>query len=79
GAPDFARDFERVFGTPHGGDLAALLVAPRISVEAVDSVAGLRSALDVERQGVHVIVARCASRAREADQVAAIHAATART
>lgn len=79
GAPDFARDFERVFGTPHGGDLAALLAAPRISIEAVDSVAALRSALDVERQGVHVIVARCASRAREADQVAAIHAATART
>jgi len=76
GAPDFAREFERVFGTPHGGDLAALLAAPRISVESVDSVAGLRSALTTERQGVHVIVARCASRGREADQVAAIHAAT---
>ena len=76
GAPDFARDFERVFGTPHGGDLGALLAAPRISVESVDSVVGLRSALSTERQGVHVIVARCASRAREADQVAAIHAAT---
>ncbi|TEX50213.1 MAG: 2-succinyl-5-enolpyruvyl-6-hydroxy-3-cyclohexene-1-carboxylic-acid synthase [Actinomycetales bacterium mxb001] len=76
GAPDFARDFERVFGTPHGGDLGALLAAPRISVESVDSVVGLRSALNADRQGVHVIVARCASRAREADQVAAIHAAT---
>ena len=75
GAPDFAQDFERVFGTPHGADLAALLAAPRISVESVDSVAGLRSALDIERTGVHVIVARCASRAEEAAQVAALRSA----
>lgn len=76
GAPDFALDFERVFGTPHGADLAALLVAPRVSVEAVDSAPGLRAALGVARHGVHVIVARCVSRAEEAAQVATIHTAT---
>lgn len=76
GAPDFALDFERVFGTPHGSDLATLLAAPRITVESVDSVAGLRSALDVEGEGVHVIVARCASRTEESAQVAALRSAT---
>ena len=70
GAPDFAADFERVFGTPHGADVAALLSAPRVTVDTVHSVDALASALAAERAGVHVIVAHCASRAVEAAQVA---------
>ncbi|MFM7210926.1 MAG: 2-succinyl-5-enolpyruvyl-6-hydroxy-3-cyclohexene-1-carboxylic-acid synthase, partial [Actinomycetota bacterium] len=72
----FATDFERVFGTPHGADLVELLAAPRVRVQAVDSVESLRRALDEPSDGVRIIVARCASRADEASQVAALRAVT---
>ena len=66
GAPEFAKDFERVFGTPHGADLAQLLVAPGVGVRTVGTVTELRDALAAARTGgVHVIVARCGSRAAE--------------
>ena len=66
GAPEFAKDFERVFGTPHGADIAQLLAAPGVDVRAVDTVAELRDALNAARAGgVHVIIARCGSRAEE--------------
>jgi len=77
GAPEFATDFERVFGTPHGADLAELLAAPRVRVQAADSVDSLRRALDEPSDGVCIIVARCASRADEAAAVGALRAATA--
>jgi 2-succinyl-5-enolpyruvyl-6-hydroxy-3-cyclohexene-1-carboxylate synthase len=74
GAPEFAADFERVFGTPHGADLNALLAAPGIEVTTVDSAAGLRSALERPAEGVRVIVARCASRSAEAELVRSLQA-----
>ena len=75
GAPEFAADFERVFGTPHGADLGTLLAAPRIEVTTVDSAAGLRSALERPAEGVRVIVARCAARADEADLIRSVQSA----
>jgi 2-succinyl-5-enolpyruvyl-6-hydroxy-3-cyclohexene-1-carboxylate synthase len=69
GAPDFARDFERVFGTPHGADLRQLLSAPGVDVIDVDSAEQLRDALDAPAAGVRVIVARCGSRSEEADLI----------
>lgn len=75
GAPDFAADFERVFGTPHGADLSTLLAAPGIEVTTVDSVTGLRSALERPAEGVRVIIARCAARADEADLIRSVQSA----
>ena len=75
GAPAFADDFERVFGTPHGGDLMALLAAPRVTIEAVASTMELREALTAPSTGVRVIVARCASRSEESAHVMRMDAA----
>ena len=72
GAPDFARDFERVFGTPHGGDLARLLAAPGIEVISVGTIADLRKVLSDGAAGVRVIVARCGTRSAEADVIRAV-------
>ena len=69
GAPDFARDFERVFGTPHGGDLEELLAAPGIEVVSVETAADLRRVLSDGADGVRVIVARCGTRSAEADLI----------
>jgi 2-succinyl-5-enolpyruvyl-6-hydroxy-3-cyclohexene-1-carboxylate synthase len=74
GAPDFARDFERVFGTPHGADLRQLLAAPGVDVIEVDSAERLREALDAPAAGVRVIVARCGSRSAEADLIRSLQA-----
>ena len=69
GAPAFEADFERVFGTPHGVDLAPALAAPGVVVTSVDDLAALRRAMTAARagmgDGVHVIIARCANRATE--------------
>ena len=75
GAPDFAEDFDRVFGTPHGGDLPSLLEAPGIEVLAVESVEELRRALDAGAVGVRVIVARTGSRVEEAELIRSLQAA----
>lgn len=75
GAPEFAADFERVFGTPHGADLGTLLAAPGIEVTTVDSAADLRSALERPAEGVRVIIARCAARADEADLIRSVQSA----
>jgi 2-succinyl-5-enolpyruvyl-6-hydroxy-3-cyclohexene-1-carboxylate synthase len=73
-APQFAVDFERVFGTPHGTNLAVSLGAPGITVVAVDNAASLDEELAASRVagGVHVVVARVASREMEAGQIAQI-------
>jgi 2-succinyl-5-enolpyruvyl-6-hydroxy-3-cyclohexene-1-carboxylate synthase len=73
-AQQFAVDFERVFGTPHGTNLAASLVAPGVKVVEVDDAVALTEALASSRSagGVHVVVARVGSRAMEAGQIAAI-------
>ncbi|MFP5345790.1 MAG: 2-succinyl-5-enolpyruvyl-6-hydroxy-3-cyclohexene-1-carboxylic-acid synthase [Actinomycetes bacterium] len=50
GEPGRARHFERVFGTPHGSDLAALCRGFDVPYERVDDVPSLRKALaDVPR------------------------------
>ena len=72
GAPDFASDFERVFGTPHGGELEGLLVAPGITVVSVGTVGDLRRVLSEGAVGVRVIVARCGTRSAEAELIRAV-------
>lgn len=74
GAPDFARDFDRVFGTPHGGELRGLLEAPGIEVLVVATPTQLRESLDREATGVRVIIARGIARADEADLLRALQA-----
>lgn len=72
GTPAFAEDFERVFGTPHGMDMAMALQAPGVQVTEVSERGALREALVHARVSVvpvQVIVARCASRATEAEWV----------
>lgn len=54
GAPRHRRAFERVFGTPHRTDIAALCAAHRIPHTRVP-VAGLAAALDGEPAGIRVV------------------------
>ena len=72
GEADFADDFERVFGTPHGADVADLLSAPLTDVTTVDTPGELARELERSVAGVRVIVARCISRDAEARLVARI-------
>ena len=74
GAPEYAEDFERVFGTPHGADLGALLVAPGVEDVTVTAAADLATALHADAEGVRVIVARCAPRAEEAAWIDSVQA-----
>lgn len=74
GAPDFAIDYERVFGTPHGARLSSLLDAPGITLhEAADS-SQLRGALAQARTdpGVHVIIATTMTRAEQVGRLGGI-------
>ncbi|HEV7654711.1 MAG TPA: 2-succinyl-5-enolpyruvyl-6-hydroxy-3-cyclohexene-1-carboxylic-acid synthase [Mycobacteriales bacterium] len=57
GAPEYAEAFERVFGTPHGVDLAALCAATGTPYQRVTSRTELRGAL-AEPQGIRVIEVR---------------------
>lgn len=50
--------FERVFGTPHGADLAALCAGLGASHTLVTDLAGLRDALADRRGGVEVVEVR---------------------
>lgn len=54
GDPQYAGVFERVFGTPHGMDLAALCAAYRIEHHHVD-VGGLSTALLEPADGIRVL------------------------
>jgi 2-succinyl-5-enolpyruvyl-6-hydroxy-3-cyclohexene-1-carboxylate synthase len=76
-------DFERLFATPHGSDVAALAAAHGLSVEAVSSRVGLQAALAgaLARGGPRVVVVRTDRRANVAvhDRLnAAVAAALAR-
>jgi len=53
-------EFERLFGTPHGTDLAALAAAHGLAVERVGSRAGLQAAVAgaLARRGPRVVVVR---------------------
>ena len=66
--PDFAEDFERVFGTPTGRDCAALAAAAQVPCVTVTSLAEFSSALaaGIAAGGVKVIVAAVGDRASEA-------------
>ncbi|HSF26928.1 MAG TPA: 2-succinyl-5-enolpyruvyl-6-hydroxy-3-cyclohexene-1-carboxylic-acid synthase, partial [Actinomycetes bacterium] len=54
GGPEHAGSFERVFGTPHHVDLAALCAATGTAHERLQTVEGLRKAL-VPRPGLRVV------------------------
>ncbi|ANZ37499.1 2-succinyl-5-enolpyruvyl-6-hydroxy-3-cyclohexene-1-carboxylic-acid synthase [Lentzea guizhouensis] len=54
GAPEHDKSFERIFGTPHGADLAALCAGHRIKYSKVDSKEEFRSAL-APPQGIQVV------------------------
>lgn len=58
GAPEHAPAFERLFGTPHGADLASVCAAARIPHLRVDSRPELEHALSSPNGGIEVIEAR---------------------
>jgi 2-succinyl-5-enolpyruvyl-6-hydroxy-3-cyclohexene-1-carboxylate synthase len=55
GEPARAASFERVFGTPHGADLAGLARGLGLPVTPVDDVGGLRAALAEPAPGLSVL------------------------
>ncbi len=57
GQPQHAASYDRLFGTPHGVDLAALCAATRTPHWRVDSLAELRHALDQPAGGIEVLEA----------------------
>ena len=59
GDPSYADRYERLFGTPHGVDLAALCAATRTPHWRVESVPELRQALDSPNGGIEVVEVRC--------------------
>lgn len=58
GAPERAADFERVFGTPTGADLAALCRAHGIPHDLAASPAELAGALGTRSRGIRVVEVR---------------------
>ncbi len=81
GAPEHARAFERVFGTPHGADLAAICAGYGVAHRRVVDADALRDALaSGPRRGagvevVEVVVDRSGRRALGEALAAAVHAA----
>ncbi len=59
GDPAYADRFERLFGTPHGVDLAALCAATRTPHWRVESVPELQQALATPNGGIEVVEVRC--------------------
>ncbi|MGZ4494580.1 MAG: 2-succinyl-5-enolpyruvyl-6-hydroxy-3-cyclohexene-1-carboxylic-acid synthase [Nocardioides sp.] len=57
GGPDYASSYERLFGTPHGVDLAALCAATRTPHWRVESLDELRHALASPNGGIEVVEA----------------------
>lgn len=45
GAPEYAASFERIFGTPHGADLASLCAGYRVDHVAVETADAFTAAL----------------------------------
>ena len=58
GAPEHADRFDRLFGTPHGVDLASLCAATRTPHWRVESLAELEQALASPNGGVEVVEVR---------------------
>ena len=57
GAEQYAEPFERLFGTPHGVDLASLCAATRTPHWRVDTLAELEHALASPNGGIEVVEA----------------------
>lgn len=57
GAPEHSRSFERVFGTPHGADLAALCAGYRVPYTLAGTLEEFRTALR-PRPGLRVVEVR---------------------
>ena len=79
GGPEHATHFERVFGTPHGRDLAALLSAFGLPVQVATDPESLDRCLAAasDSGGVHVVVARTSPRADEVALLTGVQAAVA--
>jgi 2-succinyl-5-enolpyruvyl-6-hydroxy-3-cyclohexene-1-carboxylate synthase len=73
GAPEYADRYERLFGTPHGVDLAGLCAATRTPHWRVDSLPELEHALANPNGGVEVVEA-VVDRSRRRDLDARIRA-----
>ncbi|WP_166356045.1 2-succinyl-5-enolpyruvyl-6-hydroxy-3-cyclohexene-1-carboxylic-acid synthase [Phytoactinopolyspora limicola] len=58
GAPEYSADFERVFGTPHGADIAALCAGYGVTHEHVTDLSRLRELLMAPPPGRSVIEIR---------------------
>ena len=76
GAPEHAAVFERVFGTPHGVDLAALCAATSTPHSRVDHLDELRSQLAETPAGLRVVEVRT-DRTRTRDLHAMLRSAVA--
>ncbi|MFM8404775.1 MAG: 2-succinyl-5-enolpyruvyl-6-hydroxy-3-cyclohexene-1-carboxylate synthase, partial [Actinomycetota bacterium] len=61
--------FEKIFGTPHGRDIAKIVSAFGISCEEVRSAKELHIALQRIHPQLHVIVAKMPDRERNADVI----------
>ena len=77
--PQFAEDFERVFGTPVRGDVAELARACGLPVQVVSTDVQFQEALAdaLDAGGLQVVVARTCSRGQEAEMLVNIQAAVA--
>jgi 2-succinyl-5-enolpyruvyl-6-hydroxy-3-cyclohexene-1-carboxylate synthase len=70
GAPEYATAFERVFGTPHHVDIAALCAATGTTYELVPDAGRLAETLVAEQPGIRILevpVPRAGRRGLEAD------------
>jgi 2-succinyl-5-enolpyruvyl-6-hydroxy-3-cyclohexene-1-carboxylate synthase len=76
GAPEHAEVFERVFGTPHGVDLATLCAATRTPHRSVESLDDLVAELTEPPSGIRVVEVRT-DRSRTRDLHARLRAAVA--
>lgn len=66
GAPEYAATFERIFGTPHGADLASRSAAVGVPHRRVESIAELEAALAGPIDGLDVIEVRIERSGRRA-------------
>lgn len=65
--------FEKVFGTPHGLDLAAIAKSFGVTSKTITSIAELKNELAVPIQGVSVVVAKVQSRDANAEYLKSIY------
>jgi 2-succinyl-5-enolpyruvyl-6-hydroxy-3-cyclohexene-1-carboxylate synthase len=66
--------FEKVFGTPHGLDLAAVAASMGVQSKTITSIAQLKEELVAPINGISVVVAKVQSREANADNLKSIYA-----